>query len=188
MTEAVTTPPITPAVIRPCPVCSREWGQGVACRNCKQVQGLPAGVRLSSAGRRFGAYCLDLLLMVVTLWIGWIVWSLIVWTRGQTPAKQLLKMRTVDLRDSRAAGWGRMFLREILAKFVVGLLAYVTLGIVYFWLLWDDDKQELWDKMVNTIVVDDPQGLLTPGGGTPQTNAMGLEVGPEHPGSLAPGS
>jgi hypothetical protein len=32
---------------------------------------------------------------------------------------------------------------------VVGMLAY-------FWLVWDVDNQELWDKVMGTIVVDDP--------------------------------
>jgi len=35
---------------------------------------LPAGVQLSSAGRRPGAFALDVLLFVVTLAIGWLVW------------------------------------------------------------------------------------------------------------------
>ena len=53
-----------------------------------------------------------------------------------------------------------MFLREFIAKAVIYVLAELTLGIVYFWLLWDKNNQELWDKMVGTIVVNDPQGVL----------------------------
>src|SRR6476661_4276701 len=50
----------------------------------------PATVRLSSAWRRLGGYLLEGLLILLTLLIGWLVWSIIVWGRGQTPAKQLL--------------------------------------------------------------------------------------------------
>jgi len=51
-----------------------------------------------------------------------------------------------------------MFLREFIAKPLIMILSSVTLGIVNFWLVWDRDTQELWDKVVNTIVVSDPLG------------------------------
>ena len=41
----------------------------------------------------------------------------------------------------------------------------VTFGlglILYFWLTWDDKNRELWDKMINTVVVDDPDDALAP--------------------------
>jgi uncharacterized RDD family membrane protein YckC len=73
-------------------------------------------------------------------------------------------MRTVRLQDRRAATWGTMALREFVMKGVIGLVAAFTfVGLVaYFWLLWDKDRQELWDKAVGTIVVDDPEGALDP--------------------------
>ena len=30
------------------------------------------------------------------------------------------------------------------------------------WLLWDKDKQQLWDKLAGTVVVDDPDKQLGP--------------------------
>jgi len=65
---------------------------------------------------------------VVTLGIGWLIWALVVFGRGQTPAKQVLKMRVVTLRTGEKATWGRMFVREIVAKPLVGVLSLVTLG------------------------------------------------------------
>ena len=54
--------------------------------------------------------------------------------------------------------------RDFLLKFILfGIIVSITFGIgliTYFWLLWDAKRQELWDKMVGTIVVDDRQGLL----------------------------
>src|SRR5881275_1386914 len=91
---------------RLCTTCGREWGQGLSCQFCNQVAGLPPGVRLSSPGRRLGAHLLEVLLIVVTLGLGWMVWSLIVWARGQTPAKQLLGMHVVKLSAASPAGWG----------------------------------------------------------------------------------
>jgi uncharacterized RDD family membrane protein YckC len=125
---------------------------------------LDPSITLCSAWRRLGAYLLDLLLAVVTLLIGWLVWSIIVWQRGQTPAKQLLGMRVLNRETGRGAGGWKMFAREIPCKWVVGLAANITLvgWVMYFWLLWDAERQELWDKMVNTVVVNDPGKLLDP--------------------------
>jgi uncharacterized RDD family membrane protein YckC len=145
---------------RPCPACGREWGAGVACQFCDQVEGLPTGVHLSSPAKRLGEHLLEGLLMFVTLGLGWLVWSLIVYGRGQTPAKQVLHMRTVSLRTGTKASWGRMFVREWIAKPVMGILAAFTLGIAYFWLVWDGRNQELWDKMVGTVVVNDANHQL----------------------------
>ena len=116
-TAAVTVPPYAPS--RPCPSCGREWGAGIACQFCDQVEGLPAGVHLSSPARRFGGYLLE------------------------------------------------------------GLLAVVTLGIG--WLVWDSRNQELWDKVVGTVIVNDPQKQLLPRrvGATPEQQGVAPRSGPD---------
>jgi hypothetical protein len=53
-----------------------------------------------------------------------------------------------------------MFVREAIAKPLMGILAGFTLGIAYFWLVWDSRNQELWDKVVGTVIVNDPQKQL----------------------------
>lgn len=103
---------------------------------------------------------LEGVLIVFTLVIGWLVWSLVVVKNGQTPAKQCLGMRRVNLSTNQTGDLGRMFLREVVAKPVIGVLNWLTLGIVNFWLVWDKNTQELWDKMVGTVVVNDPNKLL----------------------------
>ena len=129
-----------------------------------KLAGLPETVRLSSAWRRLGGYLLDGVLFVVTLIVGWLIWSIIVWERGETPEKQLLGMRVVHRETLTAAGRGRMFVREVPCKFLMWLIAFATFlgNIFYFWLLWDRERQELWDKMVDTVVVNDPGDLLDP--------------------------
>jgi len=123
---------------------------------------LPPSVTLSSPLRRLGAWLLDFILFFVTLVIGWLIWSLIVWARGQSPGKQLLGMRVIREDTHAVVSWGRMALREVICKGIIGLVAGVTLigAVLYLWLLWDDENQELWDKMATTIVVDDPQRVL----------------------------
>jgi uncharacterized RDD family membrane protein YckC len=146
---------------RQCPNCRRTWGAGRSCQFCRQVEGLPIGVTLASPAKRFGGWIVDVLLVMVTLFVGYFVWSLISFTSGRTPGKQLLGMRYVHLDTGRAAGWGRTFLREVIAKAIVGVLCSLTFGIAYFWLIWDRDNQELWDKVVGTVVVNDPHRQLT---------------------------
>ncbi len=132
----------------------------MVCQFCKQVEGLPSGVRLSSAAKRLGGHLLDVVLLFVTVFIGYVIWSFMIYGRGQTPAKQLLNMRVVKLETGRAASWGTMFVREWIAKTIIWLLAGLTLYIVLFWVTWDRNNQELWDKMVGTVVVNDPDGVV----------------------------
>lgn len=111
---------------------------------------------LCSNGKRFGAYLLEVLLAFVTLIIGWWIWAVIVWRDGQTPAKYLLKMRCVRTDTGETATWGTMALRELVGKV---LLATVTSGITTLisaiMILFDDQRQGLWDKIASTVVVDD---------------------------------
>ena len=173
--------PEPPADSSVCPTCGRDPGPGLACRFCGHLLDLPDGVALSSPWRRLGGFLLDTALLWgaaaidIFLAVGgaafagvallaWLVWTLVLWARGQTPGKQLLGMRAVRLSTGRRASWGIMFVRDFLLKFILfGIIVSITFGIgliTYFWLLWDGKRQELWDKMVGTIVVDDRRGLL----------------------------
>ena len=139
-----------------CPVCGGAWASGLACASCRQVDGLPSGIRLTSRPRRAAEPFVEALLAIVLLYVGWLVWSLVVYRRGQSPAKQLLRMRVVVLETRRRAGSARMLARELPAKALVGVAALVSFGVVLLWPLWDERRQALWDKLVETIVVDDP--------------------------------
>jgi uncharacterized RDD family membrane protein YckC len=126
---------------------------------------LPPGVQISSVGRRFGAAALDFVLALFTLFIGWLIWSLIVWNKSQTPGKQLLKMKTVKIDTGERATYGTMALRELVGKWLIvdaaiWSLCFVAALVLDFMLLWDKDRQELWDKIAGTIIVDDPNNAL----------------------------
>ncbi|MXZ86276.1 MAG: RDD family protein [Acidimicrobiia bacterium] len=123
---------------------------------------------LASKGRRFGAYLLEIPLTIVTLGIGYIIWMLIVWARGQTPAKQLLKMRVVRLEERRTANWGWMALRNFVLGVLIGIpLELIFPGLSILWLLANAiallvsrRNQALWDMMLKTVVVHDPNHLF----------------------------
>jgi uncharacterized RDD family membrane protein YckC len=126
---------------------------------------MTAGITTTSARKRLAGFLLDVVLLVAALGIGYLVWALILYRSGRSPAKQLLGMRVIKLKDDRPAGWWRMVWREI-AKLVM-----LTVLVSAFWILWDYDNQELWDKFAETLVVDWPPNVpvpsVTPAAGEP---------------------
>lgn len=87
---------------------------------------------LATPQHRLGAIAVDAGLMFVTSFIGWGIWSLVVWGKGQTPGKQLLKIRVLNEPTGKAATWGQMLIRQLLigwalaAPYVVAYGFYVT--------------------------------------------------------------
>lgn len=92
-------------------------------------------MRFASFQHRLGALVLDAVLMGLTVGIGWLIWSLVIWGNGQTPAKQILKIRVYNAETGRVVTWGHMALREALLGWwfglgiATGLLGLVTFGI-----------------------------------------------------------
>jgi uncharacterized RDD family membrane protein YckC len=121
---------------------------------------LPEGARLASAGRRIGAYFLGILLFIVTLGIGWMIWGLIVWGNGQTPALQVLGMRCWRPETGRVAGWGWMALREIVGRIIEGVLSFVTALLSLILMLATRDRKSLHDLIAGTVVLHDPGKVL----------------------------
>lgn len=87
-----------------CFYCGQPWGTGHACQFCRQLYSFPVGVTVSSAGKRLIAHLLESGLVLVTCGIGWLVWACFTFGNGQTPAKQLMGMRTVNLQTGVGAG------------------------------------------------------------------------------------
>jgi uncharacterized RDD family membrane protein YckC len=135
----------------------------IFCQACNQVFGLPVGLSMASPLQRLGQYLLDLLLILVTLFIGWLIWSLVVYSDGQSPAMRLLKMHVIEKSVMRRATWGTMALRNLFGQIVIfGIIDAVFAPaalVLDFMLLWDRDRQQLWDKIAGTIVVSEPKGV-----------------------------
>lgn len=111
---------------------------------------------LVSNGKRFGAYLLEVVLVIVTLVIGWFIWYLIAWSNGQTPAKQVLKMRCMKVDSGQPATWGTMALRELVGKMILGNITFgITTIVSAFMILLTDERQGIWDKIAGTVVVDE---------------------------------
>lgn len=121
---------------------------------------LPQGVQLAGVGRRIGAYFLSLVLLIVTLGIGYIIWGLIAWGKGRSPAFQVLGMRCWKPAENRVADWGTMALRDIVGGIAQGILGAIT-GLVSFILfLTGKQHKSLLDLIGSTVVVHDPNKVL----------------------------
>jgi uncharacterized RDD family membrane protein YckC len=85
---------------------------------------------------RLAGALLDIVFCWLTLGIGWFIWSLVVWGRGQTPGKQIVKLRVYDKSTGRPVRWGHMLIRQYLLLITPAMLLfvlfYVVGGIHYF--------------------------------------------------------
>jgi uncharacterized RDD family membrane protein YckC len=123
---------------------------------------LPPGVELATPGRRIGGWFLDALLAVVTLGIGYLIWTLFfTWRWGQTPAKQILHMRIYKLETQRAATWGTMFLRQFVGGIVNGIF-YIGWIVSFIFLFTDQMRRTVPDRIAGTIALSDPHDVLAP--------------------------
>jgi hypothetical protein len=81
--------------------------------------------------RRFTAWVLEIVLISGTAYIGWFIWSLITWGKGQTPAQNLLRLISINESTGAPAKRPQMFIRFFLiftaywiAYFAVSNIAY----------------------------------------------------------------
>lgn len=92
--------------------------------------------------------------------IGYVVWGAVIWGRGQTPALQVLGMRCWRPETGRVAGWWWMALREIVGRFVEGLLWLITLALSLILMVSRPDRKCLHDLVAGTVVLVDPNKVL----------------------------
>lgn len=86
-------------------------------------------VQLASPWVRLGASLLNGVLVVVTLGIGYLVWTLVLWGQGTNPGKKICGLRVVKADTGRVANFGDMFVRNLLlGGIVMWLLGTLTPG------------------------------------------------------------
>ncbi|MDT4936333.1 MAG: hypothetical protein QOG80_4, partial [Pseudonocardiales bacterium] len=122
---------------------------------------LPPGTSLATPGKRIGTYLLEIVLAVVTLLIGYLIWMLIAWGRGQTPGKQVMGLRIYHLGNQRAASWGQMFVRQFIGGIVNGIF-YIGFIVSVVFLFTDPLRRTVPDRIAGTIELNDPDKVLAP--------------------------
>ena len=76
---------------------------------------------LATPGHRIGAIAVDIGFYIVTLGIGHFIWNLVVMAQGQSPGKQLLKVRVMSEITNKPANWGHMAIRNYLIPLSMSL-------------------------------------------------------------------
>lgn len=69
--------------------------------------------------------------------------------QGATLGKKALKLKVVSTAGASPIGYGSAAVR-----YVGRIVSAIPLGLGYFWMLWDKDKQTWHDKIAGTYVVE----------------------------------
>lgn len=137
------------ATARNCVRCQRPLGEGLFCPyDGTFVLDAEGTVVLASRGERILAWFVNALILVFTLFIGWIIWWFIVAPKGQNPGKAVTGLRVIRTNGD-AVRTGGMFVRGLAGQ-LAGLIPF---WLDDLWIFWDRDAQTLHDKLVNTVVV-----------------------------------
>jgi hypothetical protein len=121
----------------------------------------------ASLGRRIEALALTPLLIIITLGVGWLVWSVVEWRNGRTPSYRLLGLRVVRRSDGRPIGVGRSFVRSGICCPLMVIPTIVICAVigVCFALgasppdgLWRQPRAAPWDRVTATEMLDERAG------------------------------
>lgn len=90
----------------------------------------------------------------VLLMIGLQVWNRIfrMGRTGQSIGKKMLGLKLINEQTGQPIGAMQSFLRELLGG-LINQVFYLS----YLWMLWDDNKQTLADKVVHSTVIEVPK-------------------------------
>jgi hypothetical protein len=120
--------------------------------------------RAASTGRRIGALGLTLLLLVVTLVVGWLVWSVFEWRQSRTPSYRVLGLRVVRQDDGQRIGVWRSLLRSGICCTVLVVPTAVVSGVILLCFafgasppdgLFRQPRRVPWDVLTATTVLDE---------------------------------
>ena len=114
-----------------------------------------------------------MVLLVGTLVVGWLVWSVFEWRHGRTPSYRLLGLHVVSRSDGQPIGLGRSFLRSgvcctllVVPTVVIGavVLLCFAFGASPPDGLFRQPRRAPWDVLTATTVLDErPRPTVQPG-------------------------
>jgi len=123
-----------------------------------------AGLPRASSGARIKALLLTFGLFVVTLGVGWLVWSILEWRNGRTASFRLTGLRVVRSSDGRPIGLARSILRNALLctlLLVPTMLICIVVAITFVMGasppsdLFSKPRNAPWDQLTRTTVVQE---------------------------------
>jgi hypothetical protein len=123
-----------------------------------------AGLRPAGLGVRIKAQLLTFGLFVVTLGVGWLVWSMVEWRHGRTASFRLTGLRVVRSSDGRPIGLGRSILRNaLLCTVLLVPTILICLVVALTFVMGASPPNDLlskgrnapWDRLTKTTVVQE---------------------------------
>ena len=120
----------------------------------RAVAASPGGLVPLPLGARIGCVLLDSIFFILTLGIGWVIWSLVLWGRGQSPGKQAVGAVVVRTDTGEVATFGTMALRELVGKIFLNFISFGLTSIAsIFMVLFSPDRRAVQDHVATTIVI-----------------------------------
>jgi hypothetical protein len=123
-----------------------------------------AGLPAASFGVRIQALLLTFVLVVVTLGLGWLVWSVQEWRRGSTASFRLTGLRVVRRADGTTIGLGWSIVRNAVLctlLLIPTILASVVIAFAFVMGasppndLFSKPRHAPWDRLCRTMVVQE---------------------------------
>jgi hypothetical protein len=123
-----------------------------------------AGLPEAGFGVRIRALLLTFALVVATLGLGWLVWSVLEWRRGSTASFRLSGFRVVRRSDGTPIGLGRSIVRNALLCGILLIPTIVACVVVAFAFvmgasppddLFRKPRNAPWDRLTKTMVVQE---------------------------------
>ncbi len=141
----------------------------------------------ASFGKRLQALALTLLLFVVTLGIGWMVWSVFEWRHGRTPSYRVLKLHVVRLSDEQPIRTGKSIVRSGICclLLVPTIVVSAVIGISFVFgasapdNLFRDPRRAPWDHFTSTKVTSEQAEPLVGGKFRPVLEPIDLAAAAE---------
>jgi hypothetical protein len=131
-----------------------------------------AGLPAASFSVRIRALLLTFCLVVVTLGVGWLIWSVVEWRQGSTASFRLTGLRVVRQSDGTSIGLGLSIVRNALlctALLIPTMLACVVLALAFVMGasppndLFSKPRKAPWDRLCRTTVVQERRRPFTRG-------------------------
>lgn len=117
---------------------------------------VPSEWEAAPPGRRLAAWLVDWSLIVVTLGVGWAVWSVRSWDRATSPGKQFLDLTVLDTETGAPASRRRMAERALIHRGWYRVLSVSSLGLGFLYVnlpAFGRNRRTTYDDWARTLVV-----------------------------------